>query len=44
VASLGGVHGFAHHARIAQVPVGVLLAATMNVMMDTVMALVMRVV
>ena len=44
VASLDGVHGIAHHARIAQVTVGVLLAATMKVMMDPVMPVVMPVV
>jgi hypothetical protein len=41
VASLSCIHGITHHARIAQVPVGVLFAATMNVMMDTVMPPVM---
>ena len=40
VASLGCIHGIAHHARIAQVPVGVLLATTMKVMMATVIEVV----
>ena len=37
VASLGRIHGIAHHARIAQVTVGVPLAATMSKTMPAVM-------